>query len=103
MPSWLIIDNLPVGKLSEGGRMAELYDAMRRLAVAGRSPDKSVTIVAAGTPARIRVAIASGSTEQHTEESLERQINGAIRIAMTAYQQGATRAWERAARIGEDG
>ncbi|GAA5179556.1 hypothetical protein GCM10023322_09870 [Rugosimonospora acidiphila] len=64
--------------------------------------DKTVTITTHGAPAKIEVFIARGSLRTHTKESFERQVNAAIRIAMTAYRQAATKAWEKAAGITED-
>lgn len=81
----------------------ELRDAVQRLEVSISSPDRCVTIVAAGSPARITVSLAQGCTRTHTEESLLRHINGAARVAMRAYQQSVTEAWATAAGITPDG
>lgn len=82
--------------------MAELHDRLQNLAVSASSPDKSVTITARGSPAKIEVSIARGSLRTHTTESFERQANAAVRIVAIAYRQAATKAWEKAAGITED-
>jgi hypothetical protein len=38
----------------------------------------------------------------HTDESLEYQIDTAVRLAMMAYRQGAYRLWRRAAGLSEE-
>lgn len=84
------------------GLVAELHDRLQNLTVSASSPDKSVTIAAHGSPAKIQVSIARGSLLNHSRESFERQVNAAIRVAMMAYRQGATKAWERAVGIAEN-
>ncbi|GIH20919.1 hypothetical protein [Rugosimonospora africana] len=82
--------------------MALLRDLLRIVTITGRSPDRSVTVTAEGSPARIDVSLAPGCSRKHSEQSFERQINGAIRVAMLAYRQHLTRAWEQAAGIAEE-
>ncbi len=75
---------------------------MRELTVTRESPDGSVTIMASGTPARIEVRLARGCAQVHTEESLEYQIDTAVRLAMMAYRQNAYRLWRQAAGLSEE-
>src|SRR5947208_14876013 len=79
--------------------MGEMLDIMGQTTISGRSPDKSITITVSGMPADIKVDIAPGTHARHTEESLEQQVNAAIRVAMVAYQQAAMRAWRGARRV----
>jgi YbaB/EbfC DNA-binding family len=78
-----------------------MRDLMQDVAVSGSSPDGSVTVTATGSPARIGVAIARDSTRGLTHREVEQRINAAVRVALVAYQQAATRAWEVAAGVDE--
>jgi hypothetical protein len=84
-----------------GAHVGEMLDIMRQTTIRGSSPDKSITIIASGMPADIKVQIARGAHARHTENSFEQQVNAAIRVAMVGYQQAAMRAWRAAARIAE--
>lgn len=81
--------------------MGELLEIMRQTTIHKPSPDRSITITVSGMPAHITVEIARGARARHTEESFERQVNAAIRVAMVAYQQAAMRAWRAAAKVPE--
>jgi hypothetical protein len=82
--------------------MALLRELSESVTVTSRSPDQSVTVTVEGSPARIDVRLAPECNRKHSEQSFERQINAAIRVAMLAYRQHVTRAWERAAGIAEE-
>ncbi|MGH3656964.1 MAG: hypothetical protein ACRDUA_09910 [Micromonosporaceae bacterium] len=81
--------------------MGKLHEIMQDLTVAGQSPDGSVTITASGVPASIEVNLARGCTQDHTEQSLEYQIDTAVRLVMMAYRQRAYAAWRQAAGLTE--
>lgn len=82
--------------------MGTLHELMQELTVTRESPDGSVTVMAKGTPARIEVRLARGCAQVHTEESLEYQIDTAVRLAMMAYRRGAYRLWRQAAGLPEE-
>jgi hypothetical protein len=77
-------------------RLSDLYDRMR---IQTRSPDRSVTLTATGR-GQITVALAEGITKVHTVESLERQLDAVVRVAIVAFQQGSYRAVQMA--LGRD-
>ena len=74
------------------GKLAELYD---RMVVTAKSPDKSITLSVTGR-GTLTVELAPDITRTHTEESLERQLNGLIRVAIAAFQQAQKQAYDRA-------
>ncbi|MGA8114018.1 MAG: hypothetical protein WCA46_10185 [Actinocatenispora sp.] len=82
--------------------MGKMHDMMERLTVTAKSPDRTVTITASGTPASIEVELARGSLAGHTDASLERQIEAAARVAYMAYRKGAHTAWATAANVDRD-
>ena len=72
--------------------LAAGYDAMR---VEGRSPDRSVTVVLDGY-GDFSVTLADDVVVTHTEAELGRQIAGAARIAIAAFQQEQQRIIDQA-------
>jgi DNA-binding protein YbaB len=77
------------------GKLADLYDRMQ---VTARSPDRTVTISVTGRGA-LSLELAPDIMQTHSEESLERQLNAVVRVAVAAYQQAQRQAYERA--VGE--
>ena len=81
---------------AEGVAVQRMRDAMQHLTVTAHSPDRTVALTVSGAPADIQVKLEPGY-ERHTDASLAQQVERAVRVAMTAYRQGATHAWEQAA------
>ncbi|WP_422770776.1 YbaB/EbfC family nucleoid-associated protein [Plantactinospora sp. WMMC1484] len=70
------------------GSIADTYDAMRAV---GRSPDRSVTLTLTGR-GQVEVELDPDVRFTHSEAQLARQIAGAARIAIAAFQQEQARA-----------
>jgi DNA-binding protein YbaB len=64
------------------GLIADTYDSMRAV---GRSADRSVTVTLGGRGG-VDVTLADDVLHTHTEEQLARQVAGAARLALAAYQ-----------------
>jgi DNA-binding protein YbaB len=73
------------------GALADMYE---RIVVTARSPDRSVTLTMTGRGG-LSVELADDVRERHTEESLERQLNAALRVAVAAFQQAHAKAYEK--------
>jgi hypothetical protein len=69
------------------------------MVVTATSPDKSVTLTVTGRGA-LTVELAPDITRLHTEESLQRQLNAVVRVAIAAFQQAQKQAYERAVGTG---
>jgi hypothetical protein len=70
------------------GSIADRYDAMRAI---GRSPDRSLTVTLTGRGG-VEVELADDVLVTHTEAQLARQIAGAARVTIAAYQREQARA-----------
>ncbi len=73
------------------GRLAELYD---RMVVTARSPDRTVSITVTGRGA-LTVELGDDVRRVHTDESLERQLNAVVRVAIVAFQRAQRQAYEK--------
>jgi hypothetical protein len=74
------------------GSIAEGYAAMRAV---GRSADRSVTVTLGGGGG-VEVELADDVQVTHTEARLARQIAGAARVTIAAFQQEQKRIIDRA-------